>query len=896
MVNQLRWQIWPNVIIIVGLMWGALCFSHCSGPGTIERPETDDASVFDAQKELATEPVEHPRETIAEPIPDTSPSPDMLADLVPEQELTERSVIQLGPLDQALAEDEVRAGIISSDSERIIGQEAISQLKDWKIYNSKVAFAIHGLGVSRSWSGSSGHIIDASLVEADGKATQDLLEEVFPILGLIRVIQATDITLIEAGGKGKRAVIRVKATDIGIPIIDSFLRSYKVGGQIEIDYILSPNATHIEIVTRLQGDERFRPLPMGDGVLFGDLTRLFGPFVGWDVTDLVGKDISWLATVGEKTSYLIASTTDGNPLRIPLTQAAVIPVMGNEAQPDEPIGTYRRYLFVGDGRLEHNLQALHKLKPNSGLQLISGQISGLSNPSTAEITVLNDKGIAISQTRPDSQAKFQFQVPPGPYNIRAEAEGYAAVTAQIQTNSAPITLAFAANGSLQIDLKVKKPDGKIGGFEPVRVQITGTISRLIDLIDPQQKIPLPVGKYTITISRGLAYEYIREQIELSANEQKKLPVTLEQAVDLSGYVAADMHLHASPSIDSELPIADRVSALVAEGLHFAAATDHDTWTDYSSTIQRLKLTPWLRTLIGQEVSPAAFHINAFAPSQIPDNERRYFGLEWVIYENGEYSKNLLPTEVFDVLRKRYQTPIIQINHPRRGQALFNFIGYDPKKGVAALKQGSLDQNWDTLEVYNGKGGRQTFIDTIMLDWFSLLNQGFYKTAVANSDSHTAGSRPGMPGTLIASRHQQGDKIDTNEIIDSLKHNRAIVYAGPLIELRTNTNQHGPGMQIKSSAIDLDITVHAPSWIAVSYLKIYANGQLLKQFDIPASKERVRFRQTLNLKPQRDTWYVVVAGDEQSDMAPVYLGIKPISMTNPIYLDIDGNGFQAPGLE
>ena len=52
-----------------------------------------------------------------------------------------------------------------------------------------------------------------------------------------------------------------------------------------------------------------------------------------------------------------------------------------------------------------------------------------------------------------------------------------------------------------------------------------------------------------------------------------------------GWVAADLHLHSSPSPDSRVTLAERVGSLVCNGIDFAVATDHNRITDLRPAVR-----------------------------------------------------------------------------------------------------------------------------------------------------------------------------------------------------------------------------------------------------------------------------------------------------------------------
>lgn len=870
--TRLRKNVW-GVLLVLGLF----CFLPASGCPAVppaSEPVVDAGEGKEQEPHIPEEPLQIP-EARKESKPDT--------------------VVAL-PLDKALAKEETRAGKITRESERITGPEASSRVGDWKIYNERVAFVIHGLQPSRSFSGGRGHLIDASVVDAQGNATRDMLEEVFSGFGLFRVVQATEIKVIEPGGKGKRALIRVtSAVDGGIPILDEVLTSRPFDGKIEVDYILSPGASHLTIVTRLLGGDRLADQRMGDGLLLGDQTRLIASGVGWNTKDSVGKEVLWFGAIGSVASYLLTPATTKAPLQIPITQAAIYPAFGAIAAADESKSEYTRHFFVGDGRLEPLLDGRRALlKLSAPARTIKGKVSGPVDLSLVQIELRDDKGVTVSVTRPGDDGSFQFVAADGTYECVAFAKGHKESKQAVSVGK-DVSLSFAAGASLALTIKEKQLDGTVGGFVPVHVSFQGSPSFRVNVTAPDQVIPVPPGTYTVTVSRGLAYEYWQKKLDFTPSGQQpaalKEEVVLERVIDTSGYVTGDMHLHASPSIDSEFALEGRVGALVAEGVQFAVATDHDRFTDYSPVVQKLGVGNWLTTAIGQEVSPLAFHFNIFPLATVPADEPRYFGLGWALYEDRTFQKVLSAPEIWAKARKSYGVDIIQINHPRTNQAFLNKINYDRTKGVGTLKAGLFDTNWDTIEIYNG-GDRTQFLSNIQ-DWFSFVNQGLYKTAVGNSDSHSAGSRPGMPCTLIATKTPQGNRLTPQEAAAQLKANRAIIYAGPMIRA-TIDKKEAPGGRFQGPEHIMSVTISAPSWVPVAYVKVYANGELWKKWDVPASTDRIRWKQDITLKPAKDTWYVVIAGDDDKAMSVVY-SQKPISMTNAIFVDIDGKGFTAPGL-
>src|SRR5207249_3325417 len=72
------------------------------------------------------------------------------------------------------------------------------------------------------------------------------------------------------------------------------------------------------------------------------------------------------------------------------------------------------------------------------------------------------------------------------------------------------------------------------------------------------------------------------------------------------------------------------------------------------------------------------------------------------------------------------------------------------------------------------------------------------------------------------------------------------------------------------------------------------GSLAMAIDASDGKDGVlRLDAQVTVTPARDTWYVVLVRGKKS-LLPVW-GDSPYAYTNPIYADVDGGGWSAPGI-
>jgi len=103
-------------------------------------------------------------------------------------------------------------------------------------------------------------------------------------------------------------------------------------------------------------------------------------------------------------------------------------------------------------------------------------------------------------------------------------------------------------------------------------------------------------------------------------------------------------------------------------------------------------------------------------------------------------------------------------------------------------------------------------------------------------------------------------------------------------------------------------VRAAPWVSVSRVIIYVGGKPARRFELPklptkgplaAMMPIERFHQSWSFAVPHDT-YVVVRVEGDGSLSPVVGGGKdvtvfPFAITNPIFLDADGNGTYDPAL-
>ncbi|MBM4371702.1 MAG: CehA/McbA family metallohydrolase, partial [Deltaproteobacteria bacterium] len=312
------------------------------------------------------------------------------------------------------------------------------------------------------------------------------------------------------------------------------------------------------------------------------------------------------------------------------------------------------------------------------------------------------------------------------------------------------------------------------------------------------------------------------------------------------------------------------------------------FADYRPIVAALGAEDLITASLGNEVSPIMYHFNCLGCTAITGD---YFEVAWMeLSPEGEVVKGLDAPAVWEILREEFLATMIQINHPREGQGLFDHVGYDPAAGPEGSPPEKLDLNFDAIEVWNGNQGWDHLWSHTLPDWYSFLNRGIRKVATGNSDSHGLSQWIGQPRNLV----QAGAATD-EAFYGALGAGRSQVTSGPFIELTVGGG--GPGDTVvppsADAALDLTIRVSAATWIPVDTVLLVGNGAVVQEWPVDTHEGILRFEVTVQVAPSYDTWYHVVARATAEDMSPLYPGRESMSFTNPVWVDRDGDGFDPP---
>ncbi len=418
------------------------------------------------------------------------------------------------------------------------------------------------------------------------------------------------------------------------------------------------------------------------------------------------------------------------------------------------------------------------------------------------------------------------------------------------------------------------PDERLGENRP-----RDGVRKTAWLRDGQMDIPVVAGTYDVQAYRGFRHELDRQDsVELISGQTTTVALVLEEAYQTPGWISADLHVHASPSLDGKCTVEERLLTVATSDLQVHISTDHDHINTYAPAATAMGLDPWLLTLPGDEVSPTLRgHFNAYPVDPDPLQQNGGAPRWWEYFVS--------TTELFAIIRDRIgDEAVLQVNHGR-GSGMFAYSDFDAATG----EPGDPDHfcaEFDTMEILNSKGYDDA--QQLQQDWCAMLDLGYRPTAVGVSDSHTRLPGPGKARTYIASLVDEPGALDRSRLVADLKAGHAQVTGGPFIELEAESGDIsvGPGDTITvDGQLLLHVTVKAPSWMPVDEIRLYGAGcELLETLEPDSPQAPLWFDGEFTVNPQEDGYYFVEV-EGSTDMGPVWPGGHPYAMTNAVFVEL-----------
>jgi hypothetical protein len=406
------------------------------------------------------------------------------------------------------------------------------------------------------------------------------------------------------------------------------------------------------------------------------------------------------------------------------------------------------------------------------------------------------------------------------------------------------------------------------------------------------------------------------------NADATLDATLAQVVDSTGYMSADLHVHAINSPDSSVPNIERVLSYAAEGVDVLVSTDHDYITDFAPIVRDLGAEAAMATMIGCEVTPFDYGHQQAYPLVVRDTNNGG-AFDWA----GGAGPTLRLDQIYAGIRAEHPGVVLQMNHPRgsggsitqlkvdtatgASHALPSAFRMEPNPAATATDTALLSNDFDAMEVMNGTSVNLA----VMNDWMTFLSRGAVKTGTAVSDTHNTRTDVGGYGrTWVRLGVDAPAQFSSSAFAAAIKARKAIGGNGPFLKVTAqavtsggaplrSTVETGDTLRVDPGAgeqLELTIDVQAPEWMTFDTIEVYThatgrealNGESNSNW--PASRihksvavdplampveavpglngftaRRIHLTQKITVTPTADTWYVVFVRGVGGSVAPLY---------------------------
>ncbi|TWT57450.1 hypothetical protein KOR42_08110 [Thalassoglobus neptunius] len=423
---------------------------------------------------------------------------------------------------------------------------------------------------------------------------------------------------------------------------------------------------------------------------------------------------------------------------------------------------------------------------------------------------------------------------------------------------------------------------------------------------------LPTGRYLIRVSHGPEYSSEEFETEITVSSVTEHEVTLHRSVSTPGWISSDFHSHSSPSGDNTASQRGRVLNLVCEHIEFAPCTEHNRITTYEPHFEALGIKKFISSVTGMELTG----------QPLPLNHQNVFPM----HHHPHRQDGGGPTTDTDVERQVQRLAawdngsekLIQQNHPDVGWLVYDKDGdgtHDHGHSHAislidVMEIHPIDRalvlcKTDDVTAEEAKSNR-------IFKWLQLLNQGKRIPGVVNTDAHYNFHGSGWLRNWIECSTDEPSQIDPMEIVRSSEEGRVVMSNGPFLSFTATADETSTGvgqdLTAPSGQVELEIAVQCPNWHEVDTVFVLVNGRAREDLIFTREEHPEAFKKrgkggkltqnvsfNIPLKLDTDAHLVAVAGGRNTQLGPVVgprkSGENPTAVTNPIFVDVDGNGFE-----
>jgi hypothetical protein len=377
--------------------------------------------------------------------------------------------------------------------------------------------------------------------------------------------------------------------------------------------------------------------------------------------------------------------------------------------------------------------------------------------------------------------------------------------------------------------------------------------------------PIQPGTYQIVVSHGPEYSVSKQNVTVVAGDASTPQVvtaSVVPVVDTTGFVSADHHVHLINSPDSTVSKDERIVTMLAEGLDYFVASDHDFKTDLTAEVAALGASSMIK--FGQSDEVTYFdsgHFGAYPVDLVPGSVTGG-SIDWgragVAPGLGYPSDGSYDLSVDEMALTAKAPPhnatVVQANHFNSGTlGYFRTSGIDttvapPQSSTqpARIRQNPAITNLfsnelTALEIWieSSRDQNALALGENLGDYFNMLNLFDSsnplqrKGIVCDSDTHsTTIVQAGGPRNMLASATDDPALLVPADLADSVNAGRNVCTSGP--DVRVSIEGDGGAIAshdladpllvpATSGNATLHVDIQSPTWAEYDRIEVYVNN-------------------------------------------------------------------------
>ncbi len=460
--------------------------------------------------------------------------------------------------------------------------------------------------------------------------------------------------------------------------------------------------------------------------------------------------------------------------------------------------------------------------------------------------------------------------------------------------------------------------------KPFEFPYTGNIElgvrNTIYLPDGATRFPLTPGKYQFVISRGIEYEAINKDVEVTPESVGKQLFKMKRVVPVEDMLSVDAAIVTTASASSILMPPNAVVMAACEGVHAIISGDYGKATDLQPYVAAYGYEKILKALRGMRFLVGGYSDNKADIWVFPvRNDEEEASLQEFYVKNFQSEPDLFIKN----LKETYPGLYIQINDvldARRGylsKAMFDdkvHLVYDETTlpppdfdGIQIMEKGLIGYFWTMKDRFFDLQNRRLTAE----------DAGVLSPVAFSGSSLPFNAEIGYPRMYVRVPALRVAELSYDLILSAFQKQRYIITNGPILNVAVLDPVTGEYNKLPGSVIDygttnvLKMKLHIMSapWIDVQNINIYYNGRMKRSAELTVRESVVKYPDpnvkrapntgvvTYGPLDKKDSVLNVLVSSSRKSLSPIVSSrpqyrnseLWPIAWIGPIYLDENGDG-------